>query len=137
MHVLKDHGPAQNILYLIASGLASFGGLLQLLLALSVLFLPVFKTCQFGGEQPTCNSESYIQMGGNTLGYIFLILMIVAGIVAAASPLDRIGRRVLFTRWLAALSSVMVAIVAGFGFGIVFAPGAILLILASLLTRYR
>jgi hypothetical protein len=135
MHILHDHGRTQNIFRWLASGLAIFGGLLQLLLALSILFLPVFETCQLGGGQPICESESYIQLGGNALGYTFLILMIIVGLAAAASPLDRAGRRVFFTRWLAALSSVMVAVVAGFGFGIVFVPGAILLILASLLTN--
>ncbi len=74
-----------------------------------------------------------MQLGGNALGYAFLTLMVVAGISAAASSRDPNRRRAFFIRWLAVLSSAVVVVVAGWAFGIAFAPGALLILLAAVL----
>jgi len=118
-----------------ASGTAILGGLVQFLVAVSILFLPVFVTCQFEGHDRVCHGVSYVQQGGNALGYTFLMLMIVAGVLAVASSRDPNWRRAFFSRWLAALTSAVVFVVAGFGFGLAFAPGGLLVLLAALLTR--
>jgi hypothetical protein len=119
----------------LASRLTLIGGLIQLAVALSLLFLPVFVTCQIEGHNQVCQGESYIQRGGNTLGYTFLISMIVTGVIAVVSSRAQDYRRVFLSRWLVVLTSVVVVVVAGFGFGIAFAPGALTVLVSALLTR--
>lgn len=118
----------------IASRLAIIGGLVQVLVAVSILFLPVLVTCTPQGGDLVCRGESYLQSGGNALGYTFLTLMIVAGVLAVASSRDPNLGRVFVIRWLAVLASIVVVVVAGWGFGLAFAPGALLLLLAALLS---
>lgn len=121
----------------IASKLAMLGGLVHISMAMSLLFLPVLITCRFGDRSEGCYSQSYIQQGGNFLGYTFLVLMILAGIVAIYSSSDSNYKRAFISRWLVILTSAIVVVVAGFGFGIIFAPGALLTLLAVLLTKRR
>jgi len=116
----------------IASRLTLFGGLIQLLSALSLLFLPVIVTCD---SDNVCSGESYLQQGGTTLGYIFLIGMAGIGVLAILSSQDRNDRRAFLSRWLFVAAGAVVVVVAGFGFGLVFAPGTLILLLAALLTR--
>ena len=117
----------------ITSKLAIVGGLIHILMAISLLFLPVLITCRLGDRTEACYSQSYIQQGGNLLGYIFLLLMILAGMAAIYSSTDSNYKRTYIIRWLVVLVSVIVVVIAGFGFGIIFAPGAFLILLAALL----
>jgi hypothetical protein len=117
----------------IASKLAILGGLVHIVMAVSLLFLPVLITCRFGDRFEGCYSQSYIQQGGNLLGYTFLLLMILAGIVAIYSSSDSNNKRAYINRWLVVFASIIVIVIAGFGFGIIFAPGAFLILLAVLL----
>ncbi|SRR6266498_2836652 len=117
----------------IASRIAILGGLLHLFMALSLLFLPVLITCQLADRNEACYSQSYIQQGGNFLGYTFLLLMIIAGIVAIYSSWDSNSKRAYFSRWLVVVASAIVFVIAGSGFGIIFAPGGLLVLLAILL----
>ncbi|KXK48132.1 MAG: hypothetical protein UZ13_03914 [Chloroflexi bacterium OLB13] len=47
------------------------GGLMQIALAISILFLPVFATCLPQGQDMVCNRQSYIQQGGSRWGMSF------------------------------------------------------------------
>lgn len=117
----------------IASRVAILGGLIHISVAMSLLFLPVLITCRFGDKSEGCYSQSYIQQGGNFLGYTLLVLMILAGIVAIYSGSDSNDKRAYMSRWLVVLSSAIVVVIAGFGFGIIFVPGGLLVLLAILL----
>lgn len=81
-----------------------------------------------------CRGESYLQLGGTPLGYTFLTLMIVTGALAVASSRDPHPGRAFIIRWLAAVASAVVVVVAGWGFGLAFAPGGLLLLLAAILS---
>ena len=122
-------------LHKIASRLALFVGLMQALIAFSISFLPVFAVCRAQGNNLICHRETYSQQGGNALGYAFLVSMIVAGTLEIISSRDRNPRRAFLIRWLVALSSVLVTVMAGWGYGIAFAPGALLMVLIALMSR--
>ena len=115
--------------------LALAGGLLHILFTLSILFLPIFQTCksQFGGQE-VCQGYSYLDLGGNALGYGFLVLMFLGGVIVIATNRYHNRLRVLLIRWLVLLASLLVMIIAGWGFGFYFAPGALLLLLAAILS---
>jgi len=106
-------------------------------MAMSLLFLPVLITCKFADSNEACYSQSYIQQGGNFLGYTFLLLMIGAGIAAIYSSSDSNYKRTFVSRWLVVLASSIVVVIAGFGFGIIFMPGTLMVLLAILLTSRR
>ena len=86
-----------------------------------------------GGEL-TCSRLSYIQIGGNGFGYSILIAMIGAGVLAVGSAPDTNRARIMLIRWGGTIFSIIVAIVAGFSFGIVFVPGAVLLFASAVWT---
>src|SRR5437016_3694992 len=90
-----------------ANWLAAAGGLMQFLLTVSILFLPVFATCQIG--ESSCFRQSYIQMGGNVLGYILFSGLILIGVLSILSTRDSNRNRALLTRWIAAAWSLLVA----------------------------
>jgi hypothetical protein len=136
MHAL-GHTSLRNTFYRIASFLALMGGLIQIFVSVSILFFPVLVQCQVANNNRVCQGHSYIELGGNALGYTFLILMIVMGLIASASSRDSSSYRAFWSRWLAVLASIVVVVVAGFGFGLMFAPGALLLLAAALLTWPR
>jgi len=119
----------------LASRIIIMGGLVQIFVSISLLFFPVLVACQNIGENRICHGESYIQQGGNALGYTILLLMIVVGTVAIATNRDLNPRRSFFSRWLIALSNLVVVIIAGWGFGIAFLPGTLLLLLSAILTK--
>jgi len=118
-----------------ANQFAVAGGLLQMVLAASVLFLPLFAACIDRGHGMVCQRQSYIQQGGSVLGFFFLFVMIVAGVLAILSTrIDSVlqARRL---RWIAVLLSVSFAIVGAWSIGLIFAPGALLLLLSALFSR--
>jgi hypothetical protein len=121
-----------------AARLAIIGGLVQIAAALAILFLPVLGNCSMpeSGEL-TCIRLSYIQMGGNALGYGILIAMIGVGLLAVSSAQDTNLKRILLIRWGATLFSGVIAIITGFSFGIVFVPGAALLLISAIWTTVR
>ena len=113
--------------------IALVSGLIQLLVALGVLFLPVFATCYV--NEPDCRRETYIQMGGSIIGYIMLISMFLMGILVMVNSLqpDRpLDRRLL---WVAAVSSFMVVILGAWSIGLAFLPGGALLLIAARSSR--
>ena len=112
---------------------ALVGGFLQIGAALTILFLPVIGTCEgkFGGSV-VCTQNSYLSLGGNALGYIFLILMLVVGIVVMMSTRDQNQMRVRLMRWLAVLISLPIIVIAGFSFGFAFAPGALFILISAI-----
>jgi hypothetical protein len=124
-----------NARHQVAPALALIGGLVQAYVALSLLFVPVFATCMQTDTGLHCQRQSYVQLGGNWLGYIFLTLLIVVGAAAVAGNRDSNRQRVFFGRWLLTLISATVVVVAGWGFGITFLPGTLLLLLSAIFTR--
>jgi hypothetical protein len=119
----------------IANHIAVMGGLIQASMALSILFLPVLGGCWLDADQMICGRQSYLQLGGNILGYTFLIAMLAVGVTTIVNSRGTNNRQMFFVRWVGTLLSFIVFIVAGFGFGIAFAPGALLLLVSALLTR--
>ncbi len=118
-----------------ASRLTWAGGVSQIIAAIGILFLPVFEICQPQLNAPLlCQRQSYIALRGNVLGYSFLLGMLAGGLVVIASLRDQNLPRVRMIRWLDALFSLLVMFLAGFGFGIAFAPSTLFLIFAAIRT---
>ncbi len=111
------------------------GGLLQMAMAISVLFLPVFAICLPQGQEIVCQRQSYIQQGGSVLGFAFLLLMIVAGVLALVSTRIENVSHARRLRWIAVLLSVSFVIVGAWSIGLTFVPGALLLLLSALFSR--
>jgi hypothetical protein len=110
---------------------AMTGGLLQIVLSLCVLFLPVFATCGPQGEATICERESFIEMGGSAVGYGFLVLMIAVGVMAIVSTRIDNPTHVCWIRWFGVLSSVSFVIIGAWSIGLLFLPGALLLLIAA------
>ena len=121
-----------------AAVFAILGGLVQIAAALAILFLPVLGNCslQESGEL-ICGRISYIQLGGNALGYGILIAMIGVGALAVGSAQDTNRKRILLVRWGGTFFSLIVAIVTGFSFGIIFVLGAVLLLASAVWTTVQ
>src|SRR5215216_6372541 len=98
----------------ITSKLVILGGLIHIAMAIGLLFLPVLITGRFGDQFEASYSQSYIQQGGNLLGYTLLLLMILAGITAIYSNTDSNYKRAYIVRWLVVFVSVMIVVIAGF-----------------------
>ncbi len=111
------------------------GGLMQIVLAGGLLFLPVFSACLPQGQEMVCQRQSYIQQGGNPLGFGFLLLMIVAGVLALVSTRIENVSHARRLRWIAVLLSVSFAIAGAWSIGLIFIPGALLLLLSALFSR--
>jgi hypothetical protein len=121
-----------------AGRFALSGGLAQMAAALAILFLPVLGNCSIQEDGGLiCGRVSYIQLGGNALGYGLLIAMIGVGALAVGSAQDTNRKRMLFVRWGGTLYSFIVAIITGFSFGIVFVPGAVLLLVSAAWTTVQ
>ncbi len=73
-------------------------------------------------------------MGGNLLGYTFLLLMLLGGILLVTTTRTDVTLRIRLIRWVFALLSLLVVYIAGFGFGLGFAPGAMPLLFAAILS---
>ena len=110
------------------------GGLMQIALSLSVLFLPVFASCIDRGQEMVCQRQFYIQQGGSVLGYAFLLLMIVAGVLALVSTRIENVSQARRLRWIAVLLSASFAVAGAWSIGLIFVPGGIVLLLAAILT---
>ena len=125
---------ARDRLHRVASRLVVFVGLVQALVAFSILFLPVFAKCVWQGNNLVCHRETYSQQGGNALGYTLLVWIIVVSGLAVISSRDTNPGQAFLNRWVAALSSIVVAMITGWSIGIAFVPGALLLLLVALLS---
>ena len=106
-----------------------------MVLATSILFLPVFATCISRSQEMVCQRQSYIQQGGSVLGFAFLVLMIVAGVLALVSTRIENVSHARRLRWIAVLLSVSFVIVGAWSIGLTFVPGALLLLLSALFSR--
>ena len=114
----------------LASRAAITGGLLHVAIALAILLLPVLEEC----IGPNCTRRPYWGMG-NAAGYAFLALMVVLGIIAFATARARASERSMarLTLGVVFVTSCGLAYTAGWGFGIAFVPGTVLLLVAALL----
>ncbi len=117
-----------------AAVLAVGGGFAQVIAALAILFLPVLGSCLASAGGVSCVRVSYVQLGGNLLGYGILIAMIAVGVLAISSAREANRRRNLIIRWGGALFSGAAAFITGFSFGSVFVPGALLLLASAIWT---
>src|SRR5690606_10675859 len=106
------------------------GGLMQTLVALSILFLPVFVTCYL--NESTCRYQSYIQLGGNFLGYTLLTLMLLLGLLVIGISFSRNLTLQHLVFWIAAISSFVTVIVGSWSFGFTFLPGGVLLLITAI-----
>lgn len=109
-----------------ASLVAIAAALLQLTIALSVLFLPVINLCGSDG----CRQESYLQLNAGILGYALLFLVIGASLsVIIGRKLD--ANLFLLRCWLA----VAIGLVTDYSswiYGIYFLAGSLLMLIASI-----
>jgi hypothetical protein len=122
----------------VAALFAILGGLIQIAAALTILFLPVLGSCVMPESGDLiCSRVSYIQLGGNALGYGILIAMIGVGVLAVGSAQDANRKRVLLVRWGGTAISAIAAFITGFSFGIVFVPGAVLLLASAVWTTVQ
>lgn len=126
---------AQQGITRLAARLALIGGLIQALVALGLLFLPVFTTCIYVDGTPECHSQSYLQQGGSLVGYLILTLAVLAGVMAVLSSRDLNALKAMVSRWLAASGGIIVVAVGAWSIGIVFVPGTLVILLSALLTR--
>lgn len=110
------------------------GGIMQIILAAILLFLPVFSICFPQGQATVCERQTYLQQGGSMLGLGLLALMIVAGTLGLTST--RVANLTLTRRyrWIATLLTVSFVILGAWSIGLGFVPGGILLLLSALLT---
>jgi len=118
-----------------ASLFAVAGGMIQIVLAAGILFLPVFATCIGQDQTMVCQRQSYIQQGGSLLGYAFLVATIVAGVLALISTRIENGSQARRLRWFAVLLTAGFAVVGAWSIGLIFVPGALLLLLSALFGR--
>lgn len=109
------------------------GGLFHIALSLSLLFLPVFARCLPQGEEMICEWQSYIQRGGNIIGFGFLFLMIAAGVMAIVSTRIENPSQVRRLRWLAVVFTVCFAVIGAWSIGLLFVPGGLLFLLSAIL----
>ena len=108
-----------------ASFVAVAAALLQLTIALSVLFFPVINLCGSDG----CRQASYLQLNAGILGYVLLFLVIGASLsVIAGRKLD--PNLFLFRCWLAVVVG-LVTVYSSWIFGIYFLAGSLLMLIAS------
>jgi hypothetical protein len=127
---------AQDRRYRSASLFALTGGLLQVSVALSILFLPVLGACWMPeGGQLICGRQSYVQTGGNAVGYGVLSLMMGMGILVLVTQKTAYRQRAQLVRWVGAIVSLAVTVITLWGFGLTFLPGTLLLLISALLTR--
>lgn len=110
-------------------------GLIQSLLAIGVLFLPIFATCIQQHNTLVCRRESYIQQGGNLVGYGFLFLMLGIGISAIISTKIQKSSQVCIFRWLAVLLTASFVVIGVWSIGLLFVPGGVLMLIAALSCR--
>ncbi len=120
-----------------ASLFAVAGGLMQIVLAVSLLFLPVFSTCIPQGQEMVCQRQPYIQQGGSVLGFAFLVAMIVAGALALVSTRIENVSQARRLRWIAVLLSASFAVAGAWSIGLIFVLGAVFLLAAALACRQR
>jgi uncharacterized membrane protein HdeD (DUF308 family) len=118
----------RNKMPTVKSKLALLGGLIHVAAAIGILFFPVFTAC----INQDCYAQSYIQLGGNALGYSFLLSMILAGMATIYSSFIANVQRANAIRLLVLFASAIVIVVAGFSFGSAFIPGALLILFAVL-----
>jgi hypothetical protein len=107
-------------------------GTLQAVLAFTVLFLPFFAKCIETQSGLACRYESYTEMGGNALGYTFLLLFFALGIGAIISTWSGNTSFICVVRWLTVLTSTIFAVIGAWSIGFVFLPGGLLMLLPAI-----
>lgn len=112
-------------------------GILQLSMALVVLGAPLFSTCAIDQGEMVCTRQSYIQMGGNLLGYAFLAAMIAIGVIAVVTRDWHQTRFLQVFRWVAAIVSFTFGVLGAWSIGALFLPGGVLMLFAALSSHHH
>ena len=107
-------------------------GIVQVVLAFSVLFLPFFGKCMETSSGLNCRYESYTDMGGSALGYTFLLLFFALGVGALISTRSGNTLFICAVRWLTVLTSAIFAVIGAWSIGFVFLPAGLLMLLPAI-----
>ena len=125
----REHTPSINDPQRLATLFTVIAGIVQVVMAFSVLVLPFFGTCIETSSGLACRYESYTQMGGNALGYTFLLLFFALGVGALISTWSGNTPFICAVRWLTVLTSAIFAVVGAWSIGFVFLPAGLLMLL--------
>ncbi len=120
----------------LAARLILVGGLIQALVALGILFLPVWPTYTTNNfDAVIVGGISYVDLGGDVLGYLTLGLMIGVGIITVFISRKAPTPWVLLLTWLCVLLSICTVAVESINFGKLFIPGTVVLFVAAGVSR--
>lgn len=106
-------------------------------LAFTVLFLPFFTTCLQTQNGLICTYESYVEMGGNALGYTVLLLFFALGTGAIVSTWAGNATFICGIRWLTVLTTLAFAVIGSWSIGLVFLPAGLLMLLPAISCLHR
>jgi hypothetical protein len=122
----------------IALILALVGALIQIIVAVGIIFLPIIALCGTDGCRYT-SLLSYARLDMPTAGHLLLLLEIALASVPAITIISSIRQRdiraVRRRCWLGVLSSLIV-VYASWIFGLYFLPGGLLMLIAALLLTW-
>jgi hypothetical protein len=128
----------RNTFHHIALILALVGALIQIIVAVSIIFLPIIALCGTDGCRYT-SLLSYARLDMPVAGNMLLLLEIVLASVPAIAILSSIRKRdsraVRRRCWLGVLSSLIV-VYASWIFGLYFFPGGLLMLVAALVLTF-
>jgi hypothetical protein len=116
----------------LASFFTVIAGIVQVVLAFSVLFLPFFATCMQTRTGLGCTYQSYTEMNGSLFGYSFLLLFFALGIGAIVSTWFGKTRFICAVRWLTVLTSTIFGVIGAWSIGLMFAPAGLLMLLPAI-----
>lgn len=110
----------------VVTTLAMTAALLQIVIAVSILFLPVISLCGSEG----CRKVSYGQLDAGIFGSVLLgLILCTSVIIVTGRNLDKTQLRL--RCWLAVLDTA-VTVYTSWIFGVYFLPGGLLMLVAAL-----
>src|SRR5260221_13799037 len=127
-------GVEQNKPNGLARLVAFAAGLIQAIVAFSLLFLPVFAECMGTpeGGPLSCRRLTYLQQGGDASGFFVFGLMLVLGSASVVTSFMSHRQWICFVRWSLIVASFMIACIAFSGIGLSFIPAALLMLLPAI-----
>ena len=129
----SDPMTKQRFTFDLPVNLAAIGSLIQLVVALSVLFLTAIILCSASSDATSvCSNVAYLQLNAGILGYILLVVNIAAAVgILSCRTAKKYG--LLRLRSLIAVLAGAITIYSSWLFGIYFIPGTLVLVVAFLL----
>jgi hypothetical protein len=123
-----------------ASDLAMSGGLLLMLAAAFLLFLPAWTRCQslmmFPPLDISCEKMSYAQLTGGILVYLILGIALIFGLALYLTGRMQMSRKLTIFRLLV-FAIILVFFLYDWLVGLFILPGGILVLLSLLTARRR